>query len=43
MFVPINANIKFANNNKVHAQVIGIILCHFINRPIIYPVAPFYY
>ena len=43
MFVPTNATVKFANVNMVHSQGIGIILCHFTNCPIIYPVVPVYY
>ena len=38
MFVPTRANLKLANGNTGHAQVIGIILCPFPNFPIIYPV-----
>ena len=34
---------KLANGNTGHAQVIGIILCHFPNCLIIYPVGPVYY
>ena len=29
MFVPTKATLKLANGNTVHAQGIGIILCHF--------------
>ena len=43
MFVPTKANVKIANVNMGHAQVIGIILCNFTNWPIIYPVVPVYY
>ena len=43
MFVPTKGNIKLANENTAHAQVIGIILCHFTNFPIIYPVVSVYY
>ena len=43
MFVPTKSDVKLANENMGHAQVIGIILCHFTNFPIIYPVAPVYY
>ena len=40
MFVPTNSHVKLANGNMGHAQVIGIILCHFTSCPIIYPVVP---
>ena len=43
MFVPTKSDVKLANGNMGHAQVIGIILCHFTNFPIIYPVVPVYY
>ena len=43
IFVPTKSDVKLANGNKGHAQVIGIILCHFTNFPIIYPVVPAYY
>ena len=43
MFLPTKSDVKFANGNMLHAQVIGIILCHFTNYPIIYPVVPVYY
>ena len=43
MFVPTKSDVKLANGNKGHAQVIGIILCHFTNLPIIYPVVTVYY
>ena len=43
MFVPTKSNVKLANVNMGHAQVIGIILCHFTNCPIIYPVVPAYH
>ena len=42
MLVPTNANVKMANGNKGYAQVIGIILYHFLNFPIINPVRPVY-
>ena len=43
MFVPTNTNVKLANVNTVHAQVIGIMLFHFTNCSIIYLVGPVYY
>ena len=43
MFVPTKSTVKLANGNTGHAQVIGIILCHFPNCLIIYPVGPVYY
>ena len=43
MFVPTKSDVKLANGNMGHAQVIGIILCRFTNCPIIYPVVPVYY
>ena len=43
MFVPTKSDVKLANGNMGHAQVIGIILCHFTNFTIIYPVVPVYY
>ena len=43
MFVPTKATVKMANGNTLHAQVIGIILCHFCNCYIIYPVRPVCY
>ena len=39
----IKANVKLANGNMTHAQVICIILLCFINLHIIYPVGPVYY
>ena len=43
MFFRNKANVKLVNLNTVYYQVIGIILCTFINYPIIYPVGPVYY
>ena len=43
MFVPTKANVKLAYGNPVHAQGIGIVLCHFPNLPIIYSVDTDYY
>ena len=43
MFLPTKATVKLANGNKVHAQVIGILLFIFPNCSIIYPVGPVYY
>ena len=43
MFFPTKSDVKLANVNMGHAQLIGIILCHFTNCPIIYPVVPVYY
>ena len=42
MSVPSQAKVKLDNENMGHAQVIGVILCHFRNCPIIYPVGPVY-
>ena len=43
IFFPTKATVKMANGNTVHTQWIGIILCHFTNCSIIYPVGPVYY
>ena len=43
MFVPTKATVKSANRNTGHAQVIGIVSCHFTNCPFIYPVGTVYY
>ena len=43
MFVPTKSDVKLANGNMGHAQVIRIILCNFTNCPIIYPVVPVFY
>ena len=43
MFSPTKANVKLANENTGHAQVIGIVLYQFLNCHIIYPVVPVYY
>ena len=43
MFVPTKSTVKLANINTGHAQGIGIILFHFTNCSIIYPVVPVYY
>ena len=43
MFVPKKSDVKLANVNMGHAQVIRIILCNFTNCTIIYPVVPVYY
>ena len=43
VFLPTKTTVKLANENMVHAQVIGIIVCHFPNFPIIYPVGTFDY
>ena len=43
MFFPTKSGVKLDNGNTGHAQVIEIILCHFTNFPIIYPVVPVYY
>ena len=43
MFVPTKSGVKLANGNTGHAQVIEIILYHFTNCPIIYPVVPVHY
>ena len=43
MFVPKQSDVKLANGNMGHAQVIGIILCNFTNCPIIYPLVTVYY
>ena len=41
--VPTQANMKLSNENTLHAQGIGIILCNFSNCIIIYLVEPVYY
>ena len=43
IFFPTKATVKLANGNTLHDQVMGIILCRFSNRYIIYPVGPVYY
>ena len=43
MFVPNKATMKLSNVNMGHAQGIGIILCHFPNCYIIFPVGKVYY
>ena len=43
MFVPTKANMKLSTYNKVHAQGIGVVLCHFTNHHIIYSLVPVYY
>ena len=43
MFVPKKATVKLANGNTGHSQGIGIILYHFPNCSVIYPVGPAYY
>ena len=43
MFVPTKATVNFSNGNTGHVQGIGIILGHFTNCFIIYPVGPVYY
>ena len=43
MFVPTKANVKQANVNTGHKQVIGNILCPFPNLPLIYPVVIVYF
>ena len=43
MLLPTKSNVKLANGNTGHAQVIGTILCHFTNCVIIYPVGTVYY
>ena len=43
MFVPTKDTVKLSNGNTGHSQGIGIILCHFPNCSIIYPVGPVYY
>ena len=43
MLVTTKSDVELDNGNMGHAQVIGIILCHFTNCPIIYPVVPVYY
>ena len=43
MSVPTKATVEFSNGNTVHSQGIDIILCHFPNFSIIYPVGTFYY
>ena len=43
MLVPTKSTVKLANGDMGHAKLIEVILYHFINCPIIYPVGPFYY
>ena len=43
MFLPTKSYVKLANENMAHVQVMDIILCHFTNCPIIYPVVTVYY
>ena len=43
MLVSTKYDVKLANGSKGHSQVIGIILCHFTNYPIMYPVVLVYY
>ena len=43
IFVPTKYYLKLANGNMVHAQVIGIILCHFTKFLNIYLMVPVYY
>ena len=43
MFFPTKATAKLDNENMVHAQIIGILVCPFPNCSIIYPVGPFFY
>ena len=43
IFVPTKATVILANGNMEHAQVIGIILYHFPNCSITYPVGAVYY
>ena len=43
LFIPIKANVKFANGNMGHSQEIGILLFHFPRCPIIYTVVPVNY
>ena len=43
MFVTTKAIVKLANENTGHAKRIGIVLCHFTNSSIIYPVGLVYY
>ena len=42
-FVPTKDDVKLANENTGHYQVIAIILCCFTNRLIIYPMGKVYY
>ena len=43
MFVPTKATVKLANGDTGHVQLIGVILCHFPDYSIIYPLVPVYY
>ena len=43
MFVPTKSTVKLDSVNTGYAQGIGVILCHFTNCSIIYPVGPVYY
>ena len=40
LFVPTKSTVKLSYGNTGHAQVIGIVLCHFTDCNIIYPVVP---
>ena len=40
---PSKATVKLANENTGHDKLIGVILCHFLTWPIIYPLEPVYY
>ena len=42
IFVTTKATVKLDNGKTGHVQVIGIILCRFLNYSIIYPVVPVY-
>ena len=42
-FFSTKATVKLANVKTVHAQLVGIVLCHFPNCSIIYPVVTVYY
>ena len=43
MLIPTQANVKLANDNTVHAKVIGFIFCHFTKFTVIYTVGQVYY
>ena len=43
MFIPTKANVKLSNVKTINYEVIGNILSHFFNCPIIYTVGSVYY
>ena len=43
LFIPTHANLKLANGKIGNDQGIGVVLYHFKNCPVIYPLGPVYY